>query len=181
MVYFSSDFHLGHKVITKYRPQFSTRQEHDEAILSLVSKLTKRDDLYILGDFIFDCPEFEDYLKAFSKMPVKIKLVMGNHDSRKLYSQEIAKNIEVQLPLFSYKNMWVSHCPIIEQELRSRDLNIHGHLHGSTINSDRYFNVNLDNNSFKLVSLDEIKERQQLVIDSFKDSYAQLSCDDICS
>ena len=158
MVYFTSDTHLGHKSILKYRPQFSTRQEHDEAILSLVSKLTKRDDLYILGDFIFDCPEFEDYLKAFSKMPVKIKLVMGNHDSRKLYSQEIAKNIEVQLPLFSYKQVWVSHCPIHPEELRNRHGNVHGHLHYYELNDNRYFDVGLDKNDFKLVSLDKIKE-----------------------
>lgn len=180
MVYFTSDTHLGHKVITKYRPQFETRKEHDEAIFDLVSKLTKRDDLMILGDFIFDCPEFDDYLKLFSKMSCKIKLVMGNHDSLKLYKQDIAKNIEIQLPLFSYKNMWVSHCPIHEGELRNRDLNIHGHLHGAEINSDRYFNVNLDNNNFKLVSLDEIKERQKYVKDNIL-KYSDIISDDICS
>ena len=54
MVYFSSDFHLGHKAILKYRPQFSTIEEHDNAIFSQLEKLTKRDQLFILGDFLFD-------------------------------------------------------------------------------------------------------------------------------
>lgn len=173
MNYFTSDTHLGHKVIIKYRPQFKTQEEHDEAILSQIEKLTKRDILYVIGDFIFDSEKFEYYLERISKCPCRIKLVMGNHDSLKLYSQNIAKNIEIQLPLFSYKNMWITHCPIIPQEIRGRSGVIHGHLHGGVvkkysynplsdydelIKDERYFNVNLDNNNFKFVELETIKQ-----------------------
>jgi hypothetical protein len=35
--------------------------------------------------------------------------------------------MELCLPLFSYKNMWVSHAPIHPDEIRGRDLMIHGH------------------------------------------------------
>ena len=96
-------------------------------------------------------------------MPCTIKLVLGNHDSLKMYEQTIAKNIKIQLPLFSYKNMWISHCPIHPNELRSRILSVHGHLHCDIIEIDgnpdyRYFNVNLDNNYFKLVPFEEIVE-----------------------
>ena len=163
MVYFSSDFHLGHKAILKYRPQFSTIEEHDNAIFSQLEKLTKRDQLFILGDFLFDCPKFEDYLARLSELQAKFKLIMGNHDSLKLYSQTIAQNLMIHLPLVNYKNFWLSHCPIHEQELRGRLGNIHGHLHGSHVEDQsgaincNYFNVNLDNNDFKLVELDTIK------------------------
>ena len=163
MVYFSSDFHLGHKAILKYRPQFSTIEDHDNAIFSQLEKLTKRDQLFILGDFLFDCPKFEDYLTRLSKLQAKFKLIMGNHDSLKLYSQTIAQNLMLHLPLVNYKNFWLSHCPIHEQELRRRLGNIHGHLHGSHVEDQsgainyNYFNVNLDNNDFKLVELDTIK------------------------
>lgn len=163
MVYFSSDFHLGHKAILKYRPQFSTIEDHDNAIFSQLEKLTKRDQLFILGDFLFDCPNFENYLVRLSKLQAKFKLIMGNHDSLKLYSQTIAQNLTLHLPLVNYKNFWLSHCPIHEQELRGRLGNIHGHLHGSHVEDQsgaincNYFNVNLDNNNFKLVELDTIK------------------------
>lgn len=163
MVYFSSDFHLGHKAILKYRPQFSTIEEHDNAIFSQLEKLTKRDQLFILGDFLFDCPEFENYLTRLSKLQAKFKLIMGNHDSLKLYSQTIAQNLMLHLPLVNYKNFWLSHCPMHEQELRGRLGNIHGHLHGAYVEDQsgsinyNYFNVNLDNNNFKLVELDTIK------------------------
>ena len=164
MNYFTSDWHLGHRVITKYRTQFKTIEEHDNAIFAEAEKLTKRDILFVLGDFLFDCDKFEHYLERISKLPCRIKLVMGNHDSIKLYSQTIAKNIEIQLPLFTYKSFWISHCPIIYQEMRDRFGNIHGHLHGDYVMNDnlidtQYFNVNLDNNNFKFVEFNELKNR----------------------
>lgn len=150
-VLYTSDLHLGHRSICKYRSKFSNAEDHDEYILNLMSKLSKRHILYILGDFLFDGPHFESYLKRISTFPCTIKLVMGNHDSTKLYTQTIAPNIQIQLPLFSHKNIWVSHCPIHPQELRNRAGNLHGHLHNSRVPDSRYFNVNLDVNNYDFV------------------------------
>lgn len=161
MNYFTSDAHLGHKAIAKYREQFKSNEEHDEAFFQELAKLSKRDILYVLGDFIFDGKDFENYLERISKFPCRIKLVMGNHDSLKLYSQTIAKNIEIQLPLFTYKNFWVSHCPIHYQELRGRIANIHGHLHNAELKDYRYFDVGLDKNNFKFVT-------HEFIIETFK-------------
>jgi len=44
---------------------------------------------------------------------------MGNHDSLKLYKINNPK-IEMQLPLFTYKDFWLSHCPIHPQKMRTR-------------------------------------------------------------
>lgn len=158
MNYFSSDFHLGHKVINKYRTQFGSAQEHDEKVLEMMSKLQKRDILYVIGDFLFESSYYKEYLNRIKKMPVRIKLVMGNHDNIELYKDCIDSNIEIQLPLFSYKSIWISHCPIHEQEIRGRLGNIHGHLHGATIPNERYYNVNLDNNNFEFVPWDNIRD-----------------------
>lgn len=156
--YFTSDWHLGHKVITKYRSQFKTIEEHDNAIFAEAEKLTKRDIIFVIGDFLFDCDDFEYYLERISKLSCRIKLIMGNHDSLKLYSQTIAKNIEIQLPLFTYKSFWISHCPIHPDELRNRIGNIHGHLHNATLDDNRYFDVGLDKNNFKFINWEDIKE-----------------------
>lgn len=59
--YFSSDFHLGHKAITKYRTQFSSMEEHDEAILTMLESFPKRTLMHILGDFLFDGPNLNYY------------------------------------------------------------------------------------------------------------------------
>lgn len=156
--YFTSDWHLGHRVITKYRSQFKTIEEHDNAIFAEAEKLTKRDIIFVIGDFLFDCDNFEYYLERISKLPCRIKLIMGNHDSLKLYSQTIAKNIEIQLPLFTYKSFWISHCPIHPDELRNRIGNIHGHLHNATLDDNRYFDVGLDKNNFKFINWEDIRE-----------------------
>lgn len=156
--YFTSDWHLGHRVITKYRSQFKTIEEHDNAIFAEAEKLTKRDIIFVIGDFLFDCDDFEYYLERISKLSCRIKLIMGNHDSLKLYSQTIAKNIEIQLPLFTYKSFWISHCPIHPDELRNRIGNIHGHLHNATLDNNRYFDVGLDKNGFKFINWEDIKE-----------------------
>jgi len=156
MVYFTSDLHLGHKNICKYRKEFSTTKEHDEYLLTQIEALGKRDLLYVLGDFLFDCEEYDSYLERLGKSRRRMKLLLGNHDSRRLYNG-LPKNIEVCLPIFSYKNMWLTHCPIHEKELRGRLGNIHGHLHLKTLKDDRYFNVNVDVNDYKFVPLDTIK------------------------
>ena len=155
-VYFSSDFHLGHKVITdKYRTMFPDRDSHDNHILDKVAELTKKDMLLVLGDMIFDSDDYERYIGELSKMPCRIKLLMGNHDSLKLYRQDV---IEIQAPLFSYKNMWLSHCPIHPQEIRNRLGNVHGHLHFAELDDARYFDVGLDKNNYEFVHLDTIKD-----------------------
>lgn len=168
MNYFSSDFHLGHNILVpKYRKQFNSQEEHDELILDKIAKLKKREILYILGDFIFDSSKYDYYINQLKKTSCRIKLVLGNHDSLKLYKED---RFEIQLPLFSYKNNWISHCPIHPQEMRDRDCNIHGHLHGGVVDDYRYkdsfnpykthhyYNVCLDNNNFEFVPFDKIVE-----------------------
>lgn len=155
-VLFTSDLHLGHKAIHQYRKSFDSAQVHDQFVLDQLSQLNKRTILYILGDFLFDSPNLDSYLYQISQMPLQIRVIMGNHDSKSLYSQTIASNIRIELPLFTYKGAWLSHCPIHPHELRNRLGNIHGHLHHQTIPDSRYFNVNLDVNDLQFVPLDNI-------------------------
>ena len=168
MVYFTSDLHLGHRAIPKYREPFKDMKSHDDYIIDKILELGKRDILFILGDFLFDGEHYDEYIQRLSKKKCRIKLVMGNHDSMKLYKEDI---FEIQLPLFSYKNTWLSHAPIHPQELRGRYGNIHGHLHLEKVQEHyidsfmcniyrpdpRYFNVNLDVNDYKFVNFEDIK------------------------
>lgn len=153
MNYFTSDFHLGHKNILKYRPEFNSIGEHDNIIFEEISKLKKRDILFILGDFIFDSKDYEYYIKQLEKMSCRFKVLLGNHDSLKILKEE---KFEIQLPIYSYKNFWLSHCPIHENEMRDRKGNIHGHLHKEIIDNSFYLNVNIDVNNYKFLNFDEI-------------------------
>ena len=156
MKYFSSDLHFNHNIIVpKYR-KFSSQEEHDNIILDKIAKLKKREILTLLGDTIFDGPRYQWYIDQLNKMACRIQLVFGNHDSLKLYKEP---KFEIQLPLYSYKNLWVSHCPIHPSELRNRDGNIHGHLHTKDLDDPRYINVCIDYNNYNFVHFDEIIER----------------------
>lgn len=158
-VYLTSDLHLGHKAICKYRPKFTSQQEHDEYMLSLFDSLTKRDLVFILGDFLFDGPHYNKYIQRLKALPCRIKLVLGNHDSMRLIKEDWIEHLN---PLTNYKGFWLSHCPIHPDELRNRTGCVHGHLHSEsvTLNKEkdsRYFNVNIEDNNYQLVSLDTIK------------------------
>jgi calcineurin-like phosphoesterase family protein len=169
MVYFTSDLHIGHKAIFKYRTKFSTSKQHHRYMIDKIIELGKRDVLYSLGDFLFDDKGDHSFQQVFDEIQerakCRIKIVMGNHDSLKLYEKcsihvkPSENRFEMQLPLFCYKNNWVSHCPIHPQEFRKRKLNIHGHLHLENINDERYFNVNIDQNNYEFVEFSEISKR----------------------
>lgn len=157
----TSDLHLGHNVITKYRPYFSSQEEHDNHFLDIFSKLKKRDIVWVLGDFIFDSKNYEHYIKQFNKMSCEIRLVMGNHDSLKLYKED---RFDIQLPLFTYKGFWMSHAPIHPQEIRERQGNIHGHCHNSRVYGDYpsyedvYYNVCPEQHHYNFVDFEQIIE-----------------------
>lgn len=162
-IFFTSDLHFGHSVISpKYRTQFDSAEEHDDYWFELMSHLSGRDVLYILGDFVFDCSKYNWYMEQIAKFPFRIKLVMGNHDSTQLYESTRPKNIELQQPFFTYKKLWLSHCPIHPGEIRGRVANVHGHLHNERIDNPLYFSVCPEQHHFKFVPFDKIKEHYHL-------------------
>ena len=154
---FTSDLHIGHKSIPKYRTRFTTASQHDEYMLDQIRELSKRDTLTIIGDFIFDGADFQHNIDTIQSFACSIKLVMGNHDSKKLYTLPQSSNISIQLPLYSFRNIWVSHCPIHPSELRSKLGNVHGHMHLNSLPDKRYLNANIDVNDYKFISIESIK------------------------
>lgn len=127
-VYFSSDWHIGHKNIHKFRHPsngfpltFSDEAEHREWLFDWVVKhVTKRDTMYLLGDVAFS----EEALEAVSKLPGRKVLVKGNHDLIK-HPRESQVYDQI-LGLGKYKKYWLSHAPVHPQEIRGR-VNLHGH------------------------------------------------------
>jgi calcineurin-like phosphoesterase family protein len=53
-VWFTSDWHIGHKNILKYRDGFQSTDEHDATLIeNYQSLISKRDIVYFLGDMVF--------------------------------------------------------------------------------------------------------------------------------
>ena len=141
-------------------------EEHDKYMFSILEVLNKNDLVFILGDMLFDGPNYELYLERLRHLKCRIRFIMGNHDSLKLLKEGF---LEHRAPLANYKGMWLSHCPIHPQEMRNRTGCVHGHLHSGRVLKDsinqfldkvidhRYFNVNIEDNNYQLVPLDTIK------------------------
>lgn len=79
-VWFTSDWHLGHRRILDYckRP-FSTIEEHDAAIIQAVrDTVGEGDTLYVLGDVAMS--SIRKYRAELAELPGVRYLVCGNHD-----------------------------------------------------------------------------------------------------
>ena len=83
-----SDLHFGHRAAIGFdhRP-FADVEEMDNAMIYLWNdKVTKNDQVYILGDFAFHNEKpYSWYLKQLKGQK---HLVVGNHDSRLLKDSE---------------------------------------------------------------------------------------------
>ena len=152
MIYFISDTHFGHSNILSFeRTNFKTIEEHDEYILSLLKKLTAEDVLYHLGDFAFYLSE--EVKKKWLALPCKKILILGNHDLYSFcrnYFDEVYRQ-----PVFLTKQILLSHEP---EKCSSYVLNIHGHLHGSYLDSKNYINANIHMLDYKLYSMKQAEK-----------------------
>ena len=171
----TSDLHLGHKNICKYRAQFSSAEEHHNFIFdNLATNVGKRDTLYILGDCAFDKYWLE---KVKGIRCQHKKLICGNHDTEHHTMKELCDVFDSVEALVSKRNVWFSHCPIHPQEMRGRLLNIHGHLHNQIVTrpvieygnivatepDPRYFNACVEHTNYKPISFAEIMEMRGVV------------------
>lgn len=154
-VWIASDMHLGHNSITRYRPQFSTAEDHHNTMIENVcSAVGKRDTLILLGDIAFK-PE---WLEKFTKALVcnKTILVPGNHD---VPMKLLVEHFTDVTSFISRKNVWLSHCPIHPDELRGRLGNIHGHTHNHNIPDTRYFNASMENINYRPILWEDAVEQ----------------------
>lgn len=154
--YFTSDWHLGHRNILKYRSEFSSIEEHNDTLINnFNSVVKKRDVVYFLGDICFT----EESLEIIKNLNYCRKILyLGNHDT--LHVDKYREVFDEVWGIRSFKTFWLSHCPIHPQELRNRTGNIHGHLHRSILSDPdkRYFDVSPEKHDFKLVNFEDIKE-----------------------
>jgi calcineurin-like phosphoesterase family protein len=153
--YFTSDWHLGHRNILKYRPQFKTIEEHDNTFINNFNKVVrKRDTVYFLGDICFT----EESLQQIKNLNFCRKILyLGNHDFKD--TRKLLEVFDEVYAFRSFKRYWLSHAPIHTQELRNRIGNIHGHLHASILDDPekRYFDVSPEKRNFEIVDFEDVK------------------------
>src|SRR5208282_6454505 len=83
MIWFTSDFHLGHENIIKYcdRP-FANAKEMDKTILdNFFSMVKKGDTVFFLGDLSFHEDVIKSTLMAIAMAGIDFNVIVGNHDN----------------------------------------------------------------------------------------------------
>lgn len=155
MIWFSSDFHFGHKNITGpavsswkggYR-DFDSVHEMNKTITNTVNKYVKEDDvLYFLGDFAFggheNIPSYRHSLVCQT-----IHLLRGNHDGHidKYRSLFASINDVIWCKDRKDRPIFMSHYSHrVWEGSHKGTLHLYGHSHGSIPDYGKSMDVGVD-------------------------------------
>lgn len=167
-LFFTSDTHFFHKNIIKFceRP-FKDIEEMQEQLINNWNSVVPEDGtVYFLGDFAFG--NSTNWKEVIEQLNGNIKFILGNHDlqnCRNLAHLETDRSKCIghleYLRIDEDKNhILLTHYPILTYP---KDLwNFHGHLHSSTKHlpvtlCSTQYDVGVDNNNFRPVSYNDIK------------------------
>jgi calcineurin-like phosphoesterase family protein len=190
MIYFTSDLHLGHdqEFIWGARGFNSVAEMNEKIITRWNSRITKEDDVYVLGDLVMGGVENVELLKQLNG---KIHIIYGNHDGpkkREAYA-ELENVVECGWAnMIKYKkyNFYLSHYPTITDnedigEIVSPKecvINLFGHTHQFDDFYDtndgynfRMYHVGVDSHDCFPVPIDEVIEEIKMVFQKSKDKW----------
>ena len=164
-IWFTSDWHLGHKNILKLsnRP-FSTIEEHDEIIINNINKFVKNsDDLYILGDISFN-QSYNTYKNIFNRLKGNKYIIWGNHDNKnqliKCQKEGLLVSVrESQILNIDKYTIHLTHYPLREFfNFYNGGYHFYGHCHGNIDDYCKSTDVSVDCWEFEPVEFYELKE-----------------------
>lgn len=165
-LFFSSDPHFGHENILKFinydgdqvRPEFSSIEEMDEAIIERHNKtIGPNDTWYCLGDVSFKLDVFH---RIIPRLNGKKRLILGNHDKFRMkeYSQWFTKIQESWQP---QRDLLFTHRPVFMGSPEGENkFNIHGHVHRTRSElSPRHLNISMEMTNYTPISYEEICDK----------------------
>jgi calcineurin-like phosphoesterase family protein len=159
MIYFTSDTHFGDpRVLRIDRRPFSNMAEHDEALIGNWNVIVgEDDDIWHLGDFMSiragDCDALLQRLNG------RKHLIVGNNDPETTTTAagwasvghyiELKPDGEHHLILCHYAfRTW--------NQMGKKSINLHGHSHGRLKPLPRQFDVGVDAQNLRPITLDEL-------------------------
>lgn len=171
MIYFTSDWHIGHDKEFIYKPRgFTNIFNHDTAIIEKCNQIVKpEDELWILGDLALGINEHEWNRIFYNIKCQNVHFIIGNHDTDKRidkYIDEYGFELEGYANIIKYskkKRFYLSHYPTItdnfDDTIRSHTICLYGHTHQKTnfFNNNPYiYHVGVDSHDMYPVSIEQI-------------------------
>lgn len=170
-IWFTSDSHYNHsRILSHANRPFSSIEEMNEALIkNWNSKVSAKDTVYHLGDFIMG-NEPEDAISFILRLKGKIKFIFGNHDKalRRLHRGfefcRVWNKIEFLGDLKTIKiddqKIVLSHYAMRVWDSRHYgSWNLYGHSHGTLTNDSNSLSmdVGVDCHNYSPISLEEVK------------------------
>lgn len=174
MIYFTSDWHIGHDKPFLYEPRgFTNIIDHDTAVVKKCNEIVRSDDeLWILGDLALNPDNENEWNRIYYNLNCQhVHFVQGNHDSDNRIDKYINEYwfeyhgyVDV-LHYSKHKTFYLSHYPTItdnfDDNKRNHVINLYGHTHQSTNfyqNNPYMYHVGLDSHNLYPVSIEQIIE-----------------------
>jgi len=169
MIFFTSDQHFDHENIIRHcsRPFSSLREMNETLIKNWNSVVKKTDTVYVLGDFSFAGPANINKVSRVANILNGEKiLVLGNHDrlSSFQYIDVGFNSVHTSLTIELFNSIYfLTHDPAIATVIKSGHTILCGHIHNlfhhmTANNGNIVFNVGVDVNEFKPVSITQIDD-----------------------
>jgi calcineurin-like phosphoesterase family protein len=168
MIYFTADLHFAHKnVINLCNRTFETVEDMDMALIrNWNGTVRPNDEIYILGDFTMKPAEVAH--ARLSLLNGRKYFIRGNHDRFLNNYEEYAGDFIWVKDYYMFKydgrKLVLFHYPIMEWDGFFRGaIHLYGHIHNSKVSAvyvkniiGPAFNVGVDVNDYKPVSIDKI-------------------------
>lgn len=156
--YVIADLHLDQDSITKFRPQFETKEEHDKFIIEQINKVVNpSDSLYLLGDIVIGPGGWESLSQLRCQ---NLYLIPGNHCGERTsikcgMFKRLTGAYSRRLPRSRLSAVF-THIPVHPDCLDRWQVNIHGHLHKKTIKDPRYLCVSCEAINYTPITMEDV-------------------------
>jgi calcineurin-like phosphoesterase family protein len=155
---------------------------NDVILCNAVSRLGKGDILYFLGDLTFKKGMANDFFNVMHSLGVQVHFIFGNHDYNIIRIIKDGAAWSGDLKSIKIKEQSITLCHYAMRVWNKSHFNawhLYGHSHGGLSNDTgitfgKAYDIGVDNNSFQILSFDEIKN----IMDSLPDNFNYIKRDD---
>lgn len=160
--WYTSDTHFRHKNILKYcsRPFYTTRHMDLTIMYNWNSRVKPNDEVYHLGDFAFCGVTY--MREIFNQLNGRKHLIIGNHDHKKVFNLGWESVSQYKVVNDEGFRLVLMHYPIEDWDDREKEsYHLHGHAHGTAAIKSKRFDVGVDVQGYKPVTLMELLHGSQ--------------------
>jgi calcineurin-like phosphoesterase family protein len=155
MLYFTSDTHFSDPRILRIdRRPFASLQDHDDALVALWNEtVTANDEVWHLGDFTRKTGgQTNTFLPRLNG---RKHLIIGNNDGASTVMSEWWASVQHYAELVvEGKLVILCHYPFRTwNQMGKKSINLHGHSHGKLKSFTRQYDVGVDAQKFRPVTL----------------------------